>query len=171
VIRSGSVRDQYNGAEAPMAAPREHPVLYALFGLNRAGRILYGTLFVLAVPAFLAWKVWLPSARFSDQDEQLFRAARHGDLAGVERSLSLGGQVKAAAPVDGKTALFRAAVFGHVDVVRALLANGADPAARGNDGRTALEVVLAARAEETDPPVALALDAVAAVLKGAEPRR
>ena len=153
-----------------MAAPAERPVLYALFGLNRAGRILYGALFVLAVPAWLAWTVWLPSARFSDQDEQLFRAARHGDVAAIERSLSSGGQVSAASPIDGKTALFRAAVFGHADAVRALLADGADPAARGHDGRTALEVVLAARAEETDPPAARALDAVAAVLQNAGPK-
>ena len=57
----------------------------ALFGLNRAGKILYTTLFVLAVPALVAWNVWLPRLRFSDQDERLFKAARHGNSPGWRR--------------------------------------------------------------------------------------
>jgi ankyrin repeat protein len=108
--------------------------------------------------------------RFSDEDERLFKAARHGDVAGVEQSLAAGGHVNAAGPVDGKTALFRAAVFGHADIVRALLAHGADPAARGSDGRTALDVTRAARAGEKDPTVARALDSVVAVLRETESR-
>jgi len=139
-------------------------VLFALFGLNRAGRILYGTLFVLGAVAFIGWTL-LPGLRFSDQDEQLFRAARHGDRAGVERALSAGASLDHQAPVDRKTALFRAAVFGHADVVRLLLERGADPKAVGADGRSALEVVLAARGEEKDPAAAHALDAVAAALR------
>ena len=140
-------------------------VLFALLGLGRGGRILYTTLFVLAIPALTAWYVLVPRLQFHDEDERLFRAARHGDRAGVERSLDAGAQVNAAAPVDRKTALFRAAVFGHAEVVRVLLAKGADPNARGSDGRTALEVVLAARADTKDPADAAALDAVAAVLR------
>jgi ankyrin repeat protein len=129
---------------------------------------------VVAVAAFLWWTdvfsdVFSPT-RFSAQDEQLFRAARHGDRAGVERALADGASLQHAAPIDRKSALFRAAVFGHADVVRLMLERGADPSARGADGRTALEVVVAARQEEKDPAVARALDAVAGVLRGVTAR-
>ncbi len=150
---------------AAVTAPADRPVLYALFGLNRVGRVIYGTLILLAAAVFLGWTIVLPRLRFSDQDEQLFRAARHGDRAGVERALSAGASLDHSAPVDGKTALFRAAIFGHADVVRLLLERGADPQARGADGRSALDLVLAARREEKDPAIARALDAVAAVLR------
>ncbi|MEO8484631.1 MAG: ankyrin repeat domain-containing protein [Acidobacteriota bacterium] len=154
-----------------MATSDTHPVLSTLLGLNRASRFLYGALFVLAVPAFLAWTVFLPRWKFSDQDEQLFRAARHGDRAGVEQALTAGAQVNAAAPVDGKTALFRAAILGHADVVRVLLEHGADATARGHDGHTALEVATAARADEADPSTAHALDDVVTALREAAPPR
>lgn len=144
----------------------DRPILYALFGLNRAGQILYGTLFILAAAAFVGRQI-LPGLQFSDQDEQLFRAARHGDRAAVEQALATGASLEHSAPIDHKTALFRAAVFGHADVVRLLLERGADPNAVGFDGRSALEVVTAARAEEKDPAVASNLDAVAALLKEA----
>jgi len=125
-----------------VAVSKDRSFLYALLGLNRAGKFLYIAVLALAVVGVGLWKVELPRRRFSDEDERLFRAARHGDLPGIERSLTSGGGVNDAAPIDGKTALFRAAVFGHADAVRALLDPGADPARRGNDGRTALEVVL-----------------------------
>jgi hypothetical protein len=108
-------------------------VLYALFGLNRAGQILCGTLIVLAAAAFAGWQI-LPSLQFSDQDEQLFRAARHGNRAAVEQALSAGASLEHTSPVDRKTVLFRAAVFVHADVVRLLLERGADPDAVGADG-------------------------------------
>ena len=145
-----------------------HAVLDTLLGLNRAGRILRTMLFVLAIPALVIWSVVLPRLRFHDEDERLFRAARHGDRPGVEQALAAGGRINGAAPIDGKTALFRAAVFGHADVVGFLLAHGADPAARGSDGKTALEVVQAARAETKIPADAAALDAVAALLRNAK---
>ncbi len=141
--------------------------LLAIFGLNRAGKILYTSLFVLAVPALLLWNVVLPRMKFSDADEQLFRAARHGDVAGIEQALVAGAGVNDAAPVDGKTALFRAAVFGYVDAVKVLIARGANPAARGSDGKTALEVVTAAIGEENEPAARQGLQAVAGVLTGA----
>ena len=146
-------------------------VLLALVGLGPGGRIVYGTLFALAVPALVVWFVVLPRTRFGDREEQLFRAARHGDVAGVERSLAAGGRIDAASPVDGKTALFRAAVFGHVAAVGALLGHGADASIRGSDGRTVLEVTLAIRAEEHDPAIARQLDAVAVLLRRAEVSR
>jgi Ankyrin repeats (3 copies) len=147
------------------------PWFFALLGLGRAGQLLYGALFVLAVPALVVWFVVLPRWRFSEQDEGLFRAARHGDAAGVERSLAAGAQVNAASPVDGKTALCRAAIFGHVDAVRALLEHGADVAIRGSDGQTALDVATAARTAEKDPAIVKQLDAVLAALRGVEGKR
>ena len=148
-----------------MTAP-DRPLLYALFGLNRAGQILYGALLVLAVGAFVGWQI-LPGLQFSDQDELLFRAARHGDRPAVEQALSAGASLRHTAPVDRRTALFRAAVFGHADVVRLLLERGADADAVGSDGRSALDVVIAAKGEERDPAVASKLDAVVIVLRGA----
>jgi uncharacterized protein len=139
----------------------DHPILFAIFGLNRAGKILYGALFVLGVAGFIGWTM-LPGLQFSEQDEALFRAARHGDRTGVERALESGASLAYGAPVDRKTALFRAAVFGHADVVRLLLERGADPNARGSDGHSALEVVAAAREAEKDPATAQALDTMAA---------
>lgn len=142
-------------------------ILYTLLGLNRAGKILYTSLFVLAVPVGVLYLVFLPRWQFTDEDERLFRAARHGDLPGVERSVAAGAHVNGLAPIDRKTVLFRAAVFGHANVVQWLLAHGADAAARGSDGRTALEVVTAARADEKDPAAAEALERVIAILSEA----
>jgi len=150
---------------------RVQTLLFALLGFGRAGRILYLVLLVAAVPTLLAYFVWLPRMRFSAADEDLFRAARHGDRAGIEQALAAGARIGDASPVDGKTALFRAAVLGHADAVRLLLERGADRDARGNDGRTALEVVDVARADERDPRVAAALDRVAVALRVPEGRR
>ena len=86
--------------------PRNRPILFALFGLNRAGQILWAAAFILG---FLYWTDVLTPHPFSSQDEQLFRAARHGDRAGVERALGDGASLTDTAPVDRKTALFRAA--------------------------------------------------------------
>jgi len=144
---------------------------FALLGLGRAGQWLYTTLFILAIPAGLLWFVVIPRWRFSDHDEALFRAARHGDVAGVERSLAEGARVNAESPVDGKTALSRAAIFGHADAVRKLLEHGADASLKGSDGKTALDVATAARGEEKDPAIAHNLEAVVAVLREAEPKR
>ena len=141
-------------------------VLATLLGLNRAGKILWPTLFVGAVSAFVVWNALLPRLGFGENEERLFGAARHGDVAGIERALGAGASVDKPAPIDSKTALFRAAVFGHADAVRILLARGANPSHRGNDGQTALEVVQAVRAEEKNKDRTRSLDAVAAALKG-----
>jgi hypothetical protein len=134
----------------------------ALFGFNRAGQILWGLITVAGL-AYFVYSIQGPP--FSDEDERLFRAARHGDRAGVERSLEAGATVADQSPLDRRTALFRAAVFGHADVVRVLLERGADPSARGGDGKTALDVVIEARADEKKPEAQRALDEVATVLQ------
>jgi hypothetical protein len=143
----------------------KHPILYTLLGLNTAGKFLHGIGLLFVVAAGVVWVVFLPQWRFTDKEEALFRAARHGDRAGVERALADGARIDAESPMDRKTALFRAAVFGYDDVVRYLLERGASPAARGADGRTALEVVQAAREDEKSPDAAKGLDAVIAVLR------
>jgi ankyrin repeat protein len=150
--------------------PRDRPILYALFGLNRAGSILWGFLFVAGFAVFVG-RTFLPALRFSEADERLFRAARHGDRAGVEQALASGAGVNDPSPLDGRTALFRAAAFGHPDVVRTLLEHGADPAYRSGDSRTALEVVIDARREEKDAAAARALDEAAAALRQSEDRK
>lgn len=147
-----------------MADTADRPVLFTIFGLNRAGRVLYMSLFVLAVPAFVAWTVLLPRLRFHDAEEHLFKAARHGDVAAIDRALAEGANVNAEAPIDGKTALFRAAAFGYVDAVRALLKAGAD-AEKRVAGKTVLEFAEDVRKEERDQARAKTYDQVIAALR------
>jgi Ankyrin repeats (many copies) len=144
------------------------PWWFALLGFGRAGRILYVSLFVLAIPVSTAWLVLVPRLRFHEADEQLFRAARHGDVAGIERALAGGAKINAEAPIDTQTALFRAAAFGHADAVRALLKDGADVDHRGRDGRPVLQFAEDARKEEKDPARVHALDLVIDALKAAQ---
>jgi hypothetical protein len=151
----------------PKPAKRDHPILFTIFGLNRAGQILYITLFVLAIPALTVWTVFVPRWRFSDADERLFKAARHGDVAGIERALAEGADVNAQAPIDRKTALLRAVAFAQTDAVRALLKAGADPERRGGDDQTALQLAETARKAESNSPRAASYDQVIAVLRGA----
>ncbi|MBS0395659.1 MAG: ankyrin repeat domain-containing protein, partial [Proteobacteria bacterium] len=66
------------------------------------------------------------------------------------------GASAAAALPDGTPPLWLATRHGHIDIVRRLLAHGADPALRGPDGRTPLEE---ARARH--------LEAIAALLERA----
>ena len=76
-------------------------IVLALFGYNWAGKILWGLVAVIGVAYFVFATQGPP---FSDEDERLFRAARHGDRAGVERSLEAGASVAdlvAARPQDG----------------------------------------------------------------------
>lgn len=72
----------------------------------------------------------------------LWRAARAGDVAQVQRLLDAGADVSAA-DVDGETPLHAAARAGAVDVVRLLLSHRVPVAARSRHGATALH--LAAR--------------------------
>ena len=59
-------------------------------------------------------------------DKQLFKAARFGDLVGVERLLKNGADPNQRHPL-GWTLLQVAAIQGHVQIVKALLKYGADP--------------------------------------------
>ena len=147
-----------------MPDSKRHGWLFMLLGLNRAGKMLYLAVVVLGVPALVVWFVVLPRMRFSGEDERLFRAARHGDVAGIEQALDAGADVNAEAPIDRKTALYRAAILGYPEAVTVLLSRGADADRRTSDGRTALELVTAAIAEEKDPAEARALEAVAGIL-------
>jgi hypothetical protein len=140
-------------------------ILSTLLGYNRAGGILWTTIFVLAVPALTFWTVFLPRLRFSDADEHLFKAARHGDVAGIERALGEGATVNAQSPSDRKTALFRAITFGHADAVRTLLKHGANPESRSLDDKTPLQFAEEIRKEEKDADRARGLDAAIAALK------
>jgi hypothetical protein len=142
-------------------------VLYVLLGLDK-GSVLWTALFVLAVPALVVWTVVLPRIRFGDEEERLFRAARHGDAAAIERSLAAGGKVNATSPVDGKSALFRAAIFGHTAAVRTLLSHGADSSLRAADDKTPLDITLAARADEKDQAIVRELDTIAGLLRAAQ---
>lgn len=125
---------------------------------------MWAFLIVGGFATFVAYTVWLPGTRFTDADEVLFRAARHGDVAGIDAALNAGAGINDQSPVDGKTALFRAAILGHADAVRALLNKDADANLRGYDGKTPIEVVNDALGEEKNPAAVTALRDVAAVL-------
>jgi hypothetical protein len=146
-----------------MSESKTSGLLLTLFGLNRTGQMLWALVFVLGIAGFVYWTM-MPGLRFSDEDERLFHAARHGDRSGVEASLRAGAGVGDVSPIDGKTALFRAAVFGHVEVVRFLIDQGADLETRGLDGKTALDLVRAAQEAERNSERQRSLAAVAAVL-------
>jgi outer membrane protein assembly factor BamB len=68
-------------------------------------------------------------ARADDRAEDLFAAARRGDVKAVESFLDRGVEVNAKSPY-GATALHFAAVKGHVEVVKLLLKRKADPNAK-----------------------------------------
>lgn len=73
-------------------------------------------------------------------DERLRRAAEQGDLEGVEAALAEGADLASADSTFGNTALHLAARRGHFDVVRLLLAKGADPLAHDTGTMTPLHV-------------------------------
>lgn len=68
----------------------------------------------------------LASARGARSSQRLVDAARVGDDDKVRELLDAGVDVDARDPRSGKTALLYAAYYGHLAVVRALLAGGAD---------------------------------------------
>src|SRR5687767_8367731 len=91
---------------------------------------------MLTIPAALALTLTLAGAQTppaqpapiqapSTLSEQLWDAARTGDVAAVTRALERGADIHAKSPY-GATALTFAADKGHVDVVKLLLERGAD---------------------------------------------
>lgn len=70
--------------------------------------------------------------------QNLFRAARYGDITNVRKYLDLGANIEVK-DYRGLTSLQIACVYGHLDVVRLLLDRGANvDAAGGNTGQTSL---------------------------------
>jgi len=70
-------------------------------------------------------------------NEDLYNAAKYGDLPEVKRLLVEGAKVNAS-DKDGVTALILASLMGHREIVKELLAKGAEVNARNNSGGSAL---------------------------------
>jgi len=87
----------------------------------------------LAVGASLMWAVSVGCGGAT-----IHKAAERGDLAGVQGFLAKGVPVNARDGVLGSTSLHWAAWMGHDDVVRLLVASGADVNAKNNLGLTPL---------------------------------
>lgn len=69
--------------------------------------------------------------------DQLYHAAGKGDLAGVRQLIAAGTDVNAKSG-DGSQALNAAAVYNQHDVIKLLLAHGANPNVRNKEGDTPL---------------------------------
>jgi ankyrin repeat protein len=105
----------------------------------------------------------------------LQEAAAQGDLPAVKQHIAAGSNLEERDPLAGSTPLIAAAVFGRVEVARALIEAGADVNAKNNEGSTPLhsaaflchpEIVEALLANGADKSVrnnvgATALDSVA----------
>ena len=79
-----------------------------------------------------------PAAASPSPSAGLHAAARNGDLAQVDRLLAQGASLNAP-DAAGRTPLILATMQGHVDVVRHLLAAGANPALLDREGLDALQ--------------------------------
>lgn len=79
-----------------------------------------------------------PGLRSADDEHALSAACAAGHEAVVERLVAQAPQLLELPGRDGRTALVQAAMAGHADLVRVLLACGADPRQRGADGANAL---------------------------------
>ena len=73
------------------------------------------------------------------QDRDPWEAAARGDLATLQQALASGVDPDAREP-NGASPLIVAAMFGHADLVRALIEHDADLDLRNNDGASALHV-------------------------------
>ena len=92
----------------------------------------------LIVSIFLV-RVCFAGTDVSDENAQLFQAAKDGNLQTVQTAIANGADVNVKKITDGVTALMMASQNGHTEVVRLLLEKGADTnAKRTTDGATAL---------------------------------
>ena len=75
----------------------------------------------------------------------LDEAISQGDLARVETLLAQGAPVNNAEAQSGSTPLMDAAFWGHADIVKTLLAHGADPGAKNSGGSSALDLAISSQ--------------------------
>jgi RNA polymerase sigma factor (sigma-70 family) len=83
-----------------------------------------------------------PAAAASSPPDELWIAAKSGDMSGLQAALTSNVDVNAFDP-DGETALILAIQHNHVDIVRALLAHGANPNTADARGFTPLRAARA----------------------------
>lgn len=102
--------------------------------------------------------VWGTGAE-NDQYPLLAAVAALGEVSVAQTLLKNGAQVNARLPDEGSTPLMFAAKMGQLEMVRFLLAQGADPALLTTDGRPtgALELAMELKANEYREEVALEL--------------
>ena len=75
----------------------------------------------------------------------LDEAISHGDLARVETLLAQGSPADNADALSGSTPLIDAAFWGHTDIVKTLLAHGANPRAKNAGGSSALDMAISSQ--------------------------
>jgi serine/threonine-protein phosphatase 6 regulatory ankyrin repeat subunit B len=80
----------------------------------------------------------IPSIVFADANEDMFKAAKNGDIEMFKSALDDGADVNDDSGFELKTALGYASGGGHIEIVKLLLDNGADVNVKNKDGTTAL---------------------------------
>jgi ankyrin repeat protein/L-ascorbate metabolism protein UlaG (beta-lactamase superfamily) len=78
------------------------------------------------------------SHAFQSAPEELFKAAKEGDLAKVQEMVGKNPELVKAKDEEGETPLHEAAAAGHIAIVEYLLTKGADIDARNNDNQNPL---------------------------------
>lgn len=109
---------------------------------------------------FCAAKSWRPppSTRPLRSDGRIIRASRSGDLDGIERAVADGEDIDAPAAYGGYTALHISVLRGDTKLLECLLALGADPNRRAENGMFALGIAIV---HEAPPELFAALERAA----------